>query len=175
MCTTCSECSQMCTLMSKEHLYDTYNCTCTGAQNTCSKVHATLTAKRMHIYIYIHTYAYAYICTRIHMRVYNTVQTGRRTATETHNLCTSMHTHTYTHVYTCMCIPVHIHMYIYTYIHASTHTYMHIYTHTRTTYTYARMQHVCIDGAAATAREARRELTPFSLSAAIRRRITLCG
>ena len=67
--------SQMCTLMSKEHLYNTYSCTCTGAQNTCSKVHPTLTTKKMHIFIYIHIYAYAYICTRIHMRVYGTTQT----------------------------------------------------------------------------------------------------
>ena len=67
--------SQMCTLMSKEHLYNAYNCTCTGAQNTCSKVHATLTAKKMHIYICIHTYAYAYVSTGLHMRIYDTVPT----------------------------------------------------------------------------------------------------
>ena len=65
--------SQMCMLMSKKHLYDVHSCTCTGAQNTCSKVHATLTAKKMHIYVYMHTYAYAYISTRIHMRIYDTV------------------------------------------------------------------------------------------------------
>ena len=38
---------QMCKLMSKEHLYNAYKCT--GAQNTCSKVHTTavtLTAKK---------------------------------------------------------------------------------------------------------------------------------
>jgi len=140
MCTTCSECSQMCTLMSKEHLYNAYNCTCTGAQNTCSKVHATLTAKKMHIYIYIHIYVYAYISTRIHMRIYDVVQTRWRTATETHNLCTSIHTHTYTHVYTCIRIHIHIHMHIYTYIHVCTHIYMNIHTHTRTICTYARMQ-----------------------------------
>ena len=38
-----------------------YTCTCTGAQNTCSKVHATLIAKKRHIYVYKHTYAHAYI------------------------------------------------------------------------------------------------------------------
>jgi len=38
--------SQICRLMSKEHLYDAFSCTCTGAQNTCSKVHATPTAKK---------------------------------------------------------------------------------------------------------------------------------
>ena len=57
--------SQMFTLMSKEHLYNAYSCTCTGAQNTC-KVHATLIA---HIYIYTHmhtqTYPQEYTCATI--------------------------------------------------------------------------------------------------------------
>ena len=47
----------------KTHLCNVHTYPCTSAQNTC-KVHATLTAKEMHIYIYLHTYAYAYICTR---------------------------------------------------------------------------------------------------------------
>jgi len=59
---------QMCTLMSKEHLYNAYSCTCVGAQNTRSKVHATPTAKKCtYIYTYTHmhthTYAQEYICT----------------------------------------------------------------------------------------------------------------
>jgi len=66
--------------------------------------------QQMHIYVYIHTYAYAYICTRIHMRIYDTVQTRWRMATEIQNLCTNINTHTYTQVYTCMCIPIHIHI-----------------------------------------------------------------
>ena len=106
----------------------------------CSKMHATLIAKKMHIYIYIHTYAYAYISTRIHMRIYDTIQTCWRTATETQNLFTNMHKHTYTHVYACMRIPINIHMQIYTYMHVHTHTYIHIYIHTHTTCTYASPQ-----------------------------------
>ena len=66
---------QMCTLMLKKHLLNVYTCTCTGAQNTCSEVHTTLNAKNMHIYIHLHTCAYAYICTRIHMRMHDTVHT----------------------------------------------------------------------------------------------------
>jgi len=38
-----------------------YTCTCNGAQNTCPQVHATLIAKKKHIYVYKHTYAHAYI------------------------------------------------------------------------------------------------------------------
>jgi len=100
--------------------------------------------KYAHIYIFIHTYAYVYVCTRIHMSIYDNVQTRWRMATETQNPCTNMHTHTYTHVYTCMCILVHIHMQIYTYMHVHTHTYIHTYMHTHATctsaYTQARLE-----------------------------------
>jgi len=51
---------QMCALMSKEHLYNAYNCTCTGAQNTCSKVHAILNAKKI-------TCVYLHMCIHIHI------------------------------------------------------------------------------------------------------------
>ena len=59
--------SQMCMLMSKEHLYDAF-CTCTGAQNICSRVRATLTAKKctyIHAYTHMHTHTYPqeYTCT----------------------------------------------------------------------------------------------------------------
>jgi len=53
--------------------------------------------KNAHLYIYTH------ICIRIHMHT-NThayrrlCTTHQRVTTETHNLCTNMHTHTYTHV-----------------------------------------------------------------------------
>jgi len=56
--------SQMYTLMSKEILYNAYDCTCTGAQNTCYKVHVTLTAKNAHICIHKH------ICIRIHIHTH---------------------------------------------------------------------------------------------------------
>jgi len=59
---------QMCTLMSKEHVCNAYNYTCTGAQNTCSKVHATPTAKKSayiytHTHLHTHTRAQEYTCT----------------------------------------------------------------------------------------------------------------
>jgi len=149
-----SNVSQMCTLMSKEHLYNTYSCTCTGAKNTWSKLHATLTAQKMHIQIYIYTYAYAYTRTRIHMRIHDTAQTRQTTATEPQNSCTNVHEHTHKHVYTCMRIPIHIHMHIYTYMHVHTHTYVHTYTQC----TYAR-KHSWNDSAAATAWDARLDTT----------------
>ena len=45
----------------KTHLCSVHTCPCTSVQNTCSKVHATLTAKNAHIYIPTP------ICIRIHM------------------------------------------------------------------------------------------------------------
>ena len=52
---------QMCMLMSKEHLYNAYSGTCTGAQNTCSKVHATPAAtKCTYIYTYTHMHTHTY-------------------------------------------------------------------------------------------------------------------
>jgi len=114
----------------KTHLCNVHTCPCTSAKNNCSKMHATLTAKKMHIYIYLHTYAYAYICIRTHMS----------DDTETHNLCTNMHTHIHTHVFKRIHIHIHTHMHIYTNIHVRTYTHTHIYTHTHTKCTYAVTQ-----------------------------------
>ena len=129
--------------------------------------------KNAHIYIHSH------ICIRIHMHT-NThahprhCPTRQRLAMETHNLYTSMHTHTYAHVYTCKRTLIHIPMHIYTYIHVRTHTYIHIYTHTHTACTYARMharlERQCCSDCVRSPTE-RLEAPPFSLSAAIWRRI----
>jgi len=117
--------------MSKEHLYNEYNHPCTGAQNTCSKVHATLTAKKMHIYIYIHTYAYAYICTRnTHVHLWHRPNTLKNSYWDSK----SIHKHAYTYIYTC----IYMHAYTYTYTHvyacSYTHIHIHIYTHTYSMY-----------------------------------------
>ena len=148
--------SQMCTLMLKNYFLNVYTCTCTGgAQNTCSKLHATLNAKKnAHIYILTH------ICIRIHM-----------------------HTNTHAHAWHCphaealilrptiypqICIHIHIHMYINTYIYiyihdciythiymsAHMHTYTYIHAHIQKLHMHAR-KHAWNDGTAATAREAR--------------------
>ena len=85
-------------------------------------------------------------------------------ATETHNLCTNMHTHTCTHVYTCIRILMHIHMHIHTYIHVHTHhTYTYIHTHIQHVHMHAR-KHAWNDGTAATAREARLDTKKLSPS-----------
>jgi len=123
----------------KTHLCNVYTCPCTSAQNTCSKVHVTLTAKECtYIYTYTHmhthTYAHKHICACM------TPSTRWSTDTKTHNLCTNVHTHTHTHVYTRIHVHIHIHMHIYTYIHVRTHTHIHIHAHTHTKCTYAHMQ-----------------------------------
>ena len=72
MCTTYSKCVADVYVGVKTHLCNIHTHPCT--HNTC-KVHVTLTAKQMHIHIYLHTYVYACICTRKHMRMYDTVHT----------------------------------------------------------------------------------------------------
>jgi len=67
MCTPCSECVADVYVDVKKHLCNVSTCTCTGAQNTCSKVHATVTAKKgTYIYTYthmhVHTYAHEHTC-----------------------------------------------------------------------------------------------------------------
>ena len=82
----------------------------------------------MHTYAHEHTWA----CM--------TPSTRSNTVTETHNICTNMHTHTHTHLYKRIHIHMHTHMHIYTYIHVCTHTHIHIYPHTHTKCTYTRTQ-----------------------------------
>jgi len=54
----------------KKHLCSIHTCSCTSVQNTCSKVHATLTAKKCtyiyaHTHIHMHTYVHEHTCTCI--------------------------------------------------------------------------------------------------------------
>ena len=84
--------------------------------------------------MHTHTCVHKYTCACI------TPSTRWSTDTETHNLCTNMHTHTHTHVYKCIHIHIHTHMHIHTYIPVRTHTHIHIYTHTHTKCTFARTQ-----------------------------------
>ena len=79
-----------------------------------------------------------------HTHAHRRCTTRQHIATETHNLCTNMHTHTYTRVYTCIRIHIHIHMHMYTYIHVCTYTYIHIYAHTHThIYTHTYNMYIC--------------------------------
>jgi len=123
----------------KTHLCNVHTWPWTSARNTCSKVHATLNAKKFtytYTYTHMHTYTYAHEHTCACM----TLSTHWSTDTETHNLCTNMHKHTHTHVYKRIHIHIHTHMHIYTYIHVRTYTHIHIYTHTPTKCTYERTQ-----------------------------------
>jgi len=75
----------------KTHLCNLHTCPCTSAQNTCSKVHATLTAKKCtyictYTHMHTHTYAHEHTCACM------TPSTRWSTDTETHNLCRNMHT-----------------------------------------------------------------------------------
>ena len=66
MCTTCSECVTDVYVGVKTHLCNVHTLPCTSAQNTCSKVHVTLTAGCAHERPCI----YACTCMHIHMGAY---------------------------------------------------------------------------------------------------------
>jgi len=125
--------SQMCTLMSKEHLYNAFNCTCTGAQNICCKVHATLTVKKCtYIYTYTHTHTHTYpqeyACAFMTPSKHAVQRLLRLTIYA--QICIHIHIHMY--------IRAHVYIYIYTYIYIqiymSVHIHAHIYTHTYNMY-----------------------------------------
>ena len=93
--------------------------------------------------MHTHTYVHEHTCASI------TPSTRWSTDTETHNLCTNMHTHT--HVYKRIDVPIHTHMHIYTYI-MSAHIYTNAYIHTPyKMYIWTHAKDVWNDGAAATA------------------------
>jgi len=128
---------QMCTLISKEHLYNTYSCTCTGAQNTWAKVHATPIAKQCtytctYTHTHTHTYAQEYTCASmtlfkhaeewlLRLKIY---------AQTCIHIPMYMHACVYPYIYTCRYL--HICMFIHTYIHTNTHTHTTCaYAHTQ--------------------------------------------
>jgi len=115
----------MCTLMSSKHLYNVYVCTWTIAQNTCSKVHTTLNAKKMHIHIYIHTYAYAYICTQTRVHIDDTALHANASLLRLviySQTCIHIHIHMYirAHIYICIYTCIYIHIYVIVHIHTYT-------------------------------------------------------
>jgi len=159
----------------KTHLCSVHVCSCTSVHNTCSKVHATLTAKKCTC-IYTHT----------HMH--------------THTLYTNTHAHPLHRrhaealiprlkIYAQICIHIHIHTctnaYIFIYIHTCTYIYLytcpHTYIHTHIyTHAYKRYIHMSARKARLKRRRGidcagsptwRQEALPFSQSAAIRRGI----
>ena len=106
MCTTCSECITDVYVGVKRHLCNVHTCPCTSAQNTCSKVHVTLTAGRAHtrpcIYACTCMCVYdvcVYVCEYVCMcdydvRVYVCV------------MCVCICVCVYACVYVCMCVYV---------------------------------------------------------------------
>jgi len=72
--------------------------------------------------MHTHTYAHEYTCACM------TPSTRWSTDTQTHNLCTNIHTHKHPHVYKRVHIHIHTHMHIHTYIHFRTYTHIHICT-----------------------------------------------
>ena len=150
---TCTLCSEFVAgmLKSNKHLYNVYICTCTSAQNTCSKVHESLTAKKMHIYIFIHTYAYAYIYRQTRMRIDDTAphaNTSLLRLTIYAQICIHIHIHMYIHAY--VYVEIYTSIYVHTYMFVHIHTYTYIHTHIRHVHMHTRKP-AWNDGVAATA------------------------
>jgi len=146
--------------MSNKHLYNVYVCLCTSAQNTCSKMHATLTANKMHIHIYtgIRRYAYVYICTQARRRIDDTAHNASLLKLTIYaQICIHIHIHMYIHAY--MYIYMYTCIYIHIYLFVQIHTYIYIHTHIRHVRTHTR-KHAWNDGVAATVREARLAACP---------------
>ena len=136
-CTTCSECVCRCVCWcQKKHLCNIHTCPGTSAQNTCSKVNTTPTAKKctyIHMHTHMHTHTYAHEHTRAFMTPPNTQRHWQRDSQP-------MHKYAYTYIYIC------IYMYINTYTHAHAYTYMHArldtYIHTHT-YAHTYSMYIC--------------------------------
>ena len=130
MCTTCSECVTDVYVGLKTHLCNVHTLPCTSAQNTCSKVHVTLTAGCAHTRPCI----YAYTCMHMHMGAYARPrhrQTRRGAATRT--LHPHIRAHMHAHVYACARTRTraHAHMHVHAHMHAcpSQHKWMPIDQH----------------------------------------------
>jgi len=124
----------------------------------------------MYYYTHMYTHAYAHENTCECM----TPSTRWNTDTNTHNLCTNMHTHTHTHVYKRIDVQIHTHIHVYIYImSAHIHTYTYIHTRTQNVHMNARKArlkqrrgHDC-----AASPPWHQETLPFSLSSSRQRAV----
>ena len=102
----------------KTHLCNVHTLPCTSAQNTCSKVHVTLTAGCAHTRPCI----YACTCMHMHMGAYARPRhrlTRRGAATRTLHLPIRVHMHA--HAYACACrrTRAHTHMHVHAHMHGA--------------------------------------------------------
>jgi len=102
----------------KTHLCNVHTCQCTGAQDTCSKVHATLTAKECtYVYTYTHTHTHTYAHENTCVPV-----SEQRKEEEAFQLLESRQ------VYICIySIDIYIHVDIYIYTFLNIYAYIQVY------------------------------------------------
>jgi len=132
-----------------------YNCTCTGAQNTCSKVYVTLTTKQCtYVYTYTQTHTHTYLKENTCASVTPSKHTEERLLRLTiyAQICIHIHIHIHIHAYVYIYIFTCIYIHIYMPVHIHTYTYIH--THVQHVHMHA-CKHIWNDSTAATAREAR--------------------
>ena len=125
MCTTCSECVTDVYVGVKTHLCNVHTLPCTSAQNTCSKVHVTLTAGRAHTRPCI----YACTCMHMHMVAYARPKTPPDTPTRRHQ--DPPFEHTCAHAYACIRVRIYAYTGARAYACTRTHARLRICMHTR--------------------------------------------
>jgi len=147
----------------KTHLCNIHTCPCTSAQNTCSKAHATLTAKKnAHIY-----YILTHICLRIQVHTNTHAHEWHRPHAEAlilkptiyAQICIHIHIHTCINAYIYICI--HTCIYIHIYVSAHIYIYTYIHKHIQNVHMHAH-KHAWNDGAAATAQGADADARSFA-------------
>ena len=124
MCTTCSGCVTDVYVGVKTHLCNVHTLPCTSAQNTCSKVHVTLTTGCAHTRPCI----YACTCMHMHMGAYARPrhrQTHSGAAIKTLHPRIRAHMHARVHTR----IRAHAHMHVHAYMHACAYVCIHVHTH----------------------------------------------
>jgi len=173
MCTTSSECVLRCVRWCKKHTCVTYTPAHALVPKTPVKCMQHSLQKKC-TYIYIYTYMFTHAYAHENTCACMTPSARWSTDTKTHNLCTNMHKHTHTHVYKRIDVQIHTHMHIYTYI-MSAHIHTYIYIHTRTQNVHMNTRKAPLKrqrgSDCAGSPTWRQEALPFSLSAAIWRRI----
>jgi len=127
MCTTC-KCVTDVYVGVNTHLCNVHTLPCTSAQNTCSKVHLTLTVGCAHTRQCI----YACTCMHMHMGAYTRprhYQTRQGAATRTLHPRIRVHMHAHAYACACTCTRAHAHMHVHAHMHACAYVCIHIHTH----------------------------------------------
>ena len=149
MCTTCSECVTDVYVGVKTHLCNLHTLPCTSAQNTCSKVHVTLTAGCAHTRP-SYTRTHACTCTWVRTRAQYTTRHAEAPPPGTPICAYAWHMHAHAHACACTRIRAHAHMHIHAHMHVCAYVYIHVHTHAHVDVRMHARKHAWNDSATTT-------------------------